>query len=131
MDRDADFVAYVLELFAPAGRASARRMFGGSGLYVDGRMCALVMDGRLYLKADDATRAAFAAAGCAPFVYTGQKEPIELGYWSVPEAALESAEDMAPWLTRAIAAAERKAGRAKPAKKSVRKGRAVSSKKTS
>jgi DNA transformation protein len=128
MDRDAEFVDHVLELFKPAGPASARRMFGGHGLYVDGRMCALVMDGRLYLKADDATREAFAAAGCTPFVYTGQKQPIELGYWTVPEAALESAEDMAPWVARALAAAERKAARTKP--KKARKKRVSSPRKS-
>jgi DNA transformation protein and related proteins len=108
MTADADFVAYVLELFAPAGRASARRMFGGHGITVDGAFCAIAFDGRLYLKADADTQAAFAAAGCAPFVYTGQKAPIEMSYWSVPEEALDSAEDMRPWLRRALEAAGRK-----------------------
>ena len=108
MPRDDAFVDYVLELFAPAGHASARRMFGGHGVYVDGRMCAIVFDGRLFLKVDAATRADFEGAGCAPFVYTGQQAPIEMSYWSVPEAALDSAEAMAPWLARARAAAGRK-----------------------
>ena len=108
MDRDAAFVGHVLELFAPAGTAGARRMFGGHGLYVDGAMCAIVFEGRLFLKVDDATRAAFVAAGCEPFVYRGQAEPIEMSYWSVPESALDSAADMAPWLARARQAAARK-----------------------
>ena len=111
MFRDDAFVDYVLELFAPAGRASARRMFGGHGVYVDGTMCAIVFDGRLFLKVDDATRAEFEGAGCAPFVYTGQKEPIAMSYWSVPEQALESAEDMRPWVARAVGAAGRKGKR--------------------
>ena len=114
MTADADFVAYVLELFAPAGRASARRMFGGHGIYVDGLFCAIAFDGRLYLKTDADTQAAFAAAGCAPFVYTGQAEPIEMSYWSVPESALDAAEDMAPWLRKAMEAAGRKASKKKP-----------------
>jgi DNA transformation protein and related proteins len=108
MERDDGFVDHVLELFAPAGRATARRMFGGHGVYVDGTMCAIVFDGRLFLKADAGTRDAFAAAGCAPFVYTGQKAPIEMSYWSVPEAALDSAEAMGPWLAWALAASARK-----------------------
>jgi DNA transformation protein len=108
MNPDAAFVAHLLELFAPQGHASARRMFGGYGLYVDGRMCALVMDGRVYLKTDATTRDEFAAAGCAPFVYLGQKLPIEMSYWSVPEEALDSAEAMAPWVARALQAADRK-----------------------
>lgn len=121
MTPDPAFVAYLLELFAPAGHASARRMFGGHGLYVDGRMVAVVFDDRLYLKADAATEPDFVAAGCTPFVYTGQKAPVEMSYWSVPEAALDSAEDMAPWLRRAMAAAGRKPP---PAKKTRRKSSA-------
>jgi DNA transformation protein len=108
MTRDDAFVDYVLELFAPAGRASARRMFGGYGVYVDGTMCAIVFDGRLFLKVDAETREDFRAAGCAPFVYTGQKAPVEMSYWSVPEASLDSAEAMGPWLARAIGVSGRK-----------------------
>jgi DNA transformation protein len=122
MSRDADFVAYLLELFAPGGHATARRMFGGYGLYVDGLICGLVADGRVYLKTDAQTQDAFTAAGCAPFVYEGMTQPIEMSYWTVPESALESAEDMAPWLKRALDAAGRKAAAKKPgAKKSAKK----------
>jgi DNA transformation protein len=123
MDRDADFVAYVRELFAPAGRATSRRMFGGHGLYVDGRICGLVADGKLYLKTDERTRAAFADAGCRPFVYAGQKVPIEMSYWTAPESALESSDEMAPWLRRALEAAERKAAARPPKKSSARQAR--------
>lgn len=117
MNADADFVAYVLELCQPLLRCSARKMFGGYGIYGDGLMFALVFDGRLFLKVDELTKADFVAAGCAPFVYEGQKQPIEMSYWTVPEAALESAEDMAPWARRALAAALRKANAKPPAKK--------------
>jgi DNA transformation protein len=117
MPSDAGFVAYLLELFAPAGRASARKMFGGTGIYVDGLFCALEWDGRLFLKVDDATRADFVAVGCAPFVYEGPDGPLEMSYWSVPESALDSTEDMRPWLRRALDAAGRKAAKKKPAKK--------------
>jgi DNA transformation protein len=115
MSRDADFVAYVLELLQPLGRCSARKMFGGYGIYGDGLMFALVFDSRLYLKVDGLTKAEFIAADCQPFVYEGQKTPIEMSYWTVPEAALESSEDMAPWAQLAMAAALRKAN-AKPQK---------------
>jgi DNA transformation protein len=117
MNADADFVAYLLELLQPVGRVSARRMFGGHGLYGDGLMFALVFDGRLYLKVDDGSKDAFVAAGCEPFVYQGQEKPIEMSYWTVPESALESSDDMAPWARLAMAAALRKAN-AKPPKTS-------------
>ena len=120
MPADTAFVDYVLELFAPHGKASARAMFGGHGLYLDGVIVGIAMDGRIYLKTDAATRPAFAAAGCAPFVYEGQKSPIEMSYWSVPESALDSAEEMEPWVRRARDAAARKVAKKKPAKQAPR-----------
>ena len=54
-----DFIAHVLELMRPAGRASARAMFGGHGLYVDGLIVGIVVEDVLYLKTDDETRGAY------------------------------------------------------------------------
>jgi len=116
MSDDGDFVAYLLELLQPLARCSARRMFGGHGIYGDGLMFALVFDGRLYLKVDEVAKPEFAAVGCAPFVYSGQQNPIEMSYWTVPESALESSEQMRPWARLAMAAALRKAN-ARPAMK--------------
>lgn len=127
MSPDADFVAYVLELLPP-GRCSARKMFGGYGIYDDGLMFALVFDGRMYLKVDELNKPEFAAAGSAPFVYEGQNKPIEMSYWTVPETALESSEDMAPWARRAQAAALRKANAKPAAKKPAAKKSAVTKK---
>lgn len=102
---DAGFVAHLRELFAAHGTFDARRMFGGWGLYLDGLMCGLIADGTLYLKTDADTRPRFEAAGCAPFVYTGQKQPITMSYWSAPDEALESSDAMRPWARLALQAA--------------------------
>lgn len=99
--RDSGFIEHLRELFAPRAQFEARRMFGGWGIYLDGLMCGLVADGQLYLKTSADSRAAFEAAGSAPFVYTGQARPITMSYWSAPEDALESPEAMAPWAERA------------------------------
>lgn len=64
-----DFIAYVQELFADFGAVSARRMFGGYGLYREGVRIGVVMDDGLYLRADEANKARFETAGSAPFVY--------------------------------------------------------------
>jgi len=45
---------------------------------------------------------------------------VPSSYWSVPESALDSAEDMRPWARRAIAAALRKPA-VKAAKKAAKK----------
>ena len=112
---DQGFIEHLRELFAPHAGFEARRMFGGWGLYLDGRMCGLVAEGQLYLKTSTVTRPAFEQAGCAPFVYTAQARPITMSYWSVPEDALESGEAMRPWAQRALQAALSAATKKKPA----------------
>jgi DNA transformation protein len=106
-------VEHCLELFAPLGAVRARRMFGGHGLYCDDLFFALIAFDRLYLKADAATQAAFAAAGCEAFVYNGKGRLVTLGYWTAPPAAMESPTQMQPWARLALAAALR-ARAAKP-----------------
>lgn len=110
-----DYVAFLCELMASVGRVTARRMFGGHGLYHEGRMIALVADGRLYLKVDATTRPAFEAAGSSPFVYEGKAKPVAMSYWLAPDDALDDPALMAPWARRAVDAAMRSAA-GKPAK---------------
>ncbi|MGE3143980.1 MAG: TfoX/Sxy family protein [Pseudorhodoplanes sp.] len=45
---DADAIGEIFRAFGPV---AVRRMFGGAGLYAQGRMFALVSDGVVYLKA--------------------------------------------------------------------------------
>ena len=102
------------ELLQPLGSVRSRRMFGGHGFYVDDLFLALIAGERLYLKVDEATRAAFEAAGCEPFVYEAKGSRVALGYWTVPAEAMESPALMQPWARLALAAALR-ARAAKPA----------------
>lgn len=106
MARD-ELVELCLELLAPAGAVRARRMFGGDGLYVDDHFVALIATGRLYLKADESTRAQFAAAGCEPFEYSAKDKSVTLNYWSAPAEAMESPALMQPWARLALQAALR------------------------
>ena len=109
MTHDDGFVEYLCELLLPLGQAQGRPMFGGYGVYLDGLMIGLVIDGGFFLKVDELTQQKFKAAGCEQFVYHGQEKPIVMSYWSAPPAALESEREMEPWARLAIAAAERKA----------------------
>jgi DNA transformation protein len=111
-----DLIEHLRDLFAPLGSISARKMFGGYGLYLDGLIFGIVIEGSVCLKVDDETKQRFLAAGCAPFVYRGQKEPITMSYWSVPEEAMESPQDMLPWARLALGAAMRKANTPKKRK---------------
>jgi DNA transformation protein and related proteins len=105
---DEGFLDYLHELFADLGPISTRAMFGGHGVYFDGRIVGIVIDEAVYLKVDDATRAAFEAAGCAPFVYSSGGKTVAMSYWSVPAEAMDSAQAFLPWARRAHEAAMRK-----------------------
>lgn len=109
-----EYVAYLEEVFERFGAVSARRMFGGYGIYHDGRMFGLVVDDTLYLKADAQSVGEFEARGLAPFEYVREGKPIRLSYYRAPDEILDDRELAAEWAQRALAAAVR-AGRHKPA----------------
>ena len=56
----------IAELFSGFGPVAVRRMFGGAGVFADGLMIALVVDGVIYLKADDSLVPLFEREGQAP-----------------------------------------------------------------
>ena len=114
--RDED-IAWFRELLEPLGRITVRRMFGGAGLYVDGLIVGLEIEGTLYLKTDASSRDLFANAGGRPFVYDGKDKQVTVAsYWTPPDEAMDSPEAMRPWARLALEAALRSAA-AKPTKK--------------
>lgn len=110
---DTDFI---VELFAPFGPVTVRRLFGGAGLYRDGVMFALVHDGAIFLKVDDADIRDFEREGSAPFAYTTARGRTHaFSYWRLPERLYDDPEELAAWAQRAFAIAER--GKAVPRKR--------------
>ena len=47
----------------------------------------------------------FEAAGCQRFTYLAKGKTRSMGYYSAPDAVMESAYDMAPWARLALQAA--------------------------
>ena len=99
-----DFVLEQLGRVAPG--VTGRAMFGGLGLYADGRIFGLVDDDVLYLKVDDLTRPEFEAAGMGPFRPFGP-DGEAMGYWRLPDGVLDDAEALTPWIEKAIGVAGR------------------------
>ena len=110
-----DFLDYLQELSADFGPLTTRAMFGGHGVYFEGRIIGIVIDEALYVKVDDATRPFFEAEGCAPFVYESRGKTVPMSYWSLPAEAMDSPQAFLPWAKRANEAALRKP--IKPARK--------------
>ncbi|HZZ90494.1 MAG TPA: TfoX/Sxy family protein [Caulobacteraceae bacterium] len=110
MSETAADLAFACDLLSGVGRVEARRMFGGAGLYADGAMFGLVDDGRIYLKVDAALKHDLAAAGALAWIYAERRGPNageaqETSYWSLPESAIDDAEEAAGWGRRALAIA--------------------------
>jgi len=100
--------AALVELFEPFAAVSVRRMFGGFGVRAEGLFFAVARGGEVYLKVDDETQPAFAAAGSSPFVVARKgRGPIALSYWRLPEAAFDDPDVLRAWAARAVAAARR------------------------
>lgn len=99
--------AWIEDLFAPAGRVSLRRMFGGRGIYLDGTMIAIESDGRIWFKVDAATEPAFRAAGSVPFTYAKNGKPYAMSYFLLPEEALDDPDAMFQWANLARESAGR------------------------
>ena len=106
-------VEYLVDELTSLGHAHGRRMFSGHGLYLDGRIIALVIDETLYLKVDEGNRAAFEAAGMEPFVYLNKGRRVALPYWEAPAAVIEEPDQLRDWALSSLAVA-RRAQAAKP-----------------
>jgi DNA transformation protein len=106
------FHEFVKELFAGLGPIRIKRMFGGAGGYADGIMFLLLADDAIYLKADEALKAELGETGSGPFIWEPQSGPrkgekVDLGYWRLPDSALDDPDEAAAWGRKALAVAKR------------------------
>jgi DNA transformation protein len=105
---------FLTELFAGFGPVAVRRMFSGVGVFADGLMIALVVDGVIYLKADDSLVPLFEREGQAPFSYKTRDGKRTLNsYWRMPERLYDEPDELAEWARLALAAARRATRRGK------------------
>jgi DNA transformation protein and related proteins len=104
------FIAFIRDELAPLGAITVRNMFGGTAIYCDGQVFALVTGDVLHFKADDQTRPSFEQERCVPFSYATKDGTHHLtSYWRAPERLLDETEDLIGWARLAIAAAHRAA----------------------
>jgi DNA transformation protein len=70
-------------------------------------MFAIVMDQRLYLKADEFNRPEFEALGLTPFTYAMKGKYVALSYWAAPDLIFDAPQDAVHWAQSAWDAALR------------------------
>ena len=102
-----DAIDYLHEVFESLGPITARRMFGGYGIYHDGVMFCLYAAGRLYLKTDAQNLPQFVAERCEPFTFSQRGKPVKLSYWSAPDVIMDDRDQARIWARSALDAALR------------------------
>lgn len=99
---------FVLEQLGRIAPVSARRMFGGVGIYADGLFFALIDDDILRFKTDETSRADYEAEGMEPFRPFGDDRTMQ--YYEVPSELLEDPDRLRPWMEKALGVARRAQG---------------------
>jgi len=99
------FKTFICDHFSALGTVSTRNMFGGAGVYVRGVMFALLAGDVLYVKADADMVTELAELGSQAFkVDFGKgKGPHSMGYWTLPESAMDDPFEAEQWGQRALA----------------------------
>jgi DNA transformation protein len=83
-------------------------MFSGAGLFVEGTMFAIVVDGVIFLKADEQCIPRFQGEGLGPFTYSTKTGTRSLAsYWRMPERLYDEPDELAEWAAESLAAARR------------------------
>jgi DNA transformation protein and related proteins len=110
---DADGIA---ELFEPVGRVTTKRMFGGLGVYLRGRIIAITFEDVIFMKTDAANRPLFVARGSRPFSYDKGTTTVQVtSYWALPDTAFDDQDELKLLAASSFAASER-SGEKKPRK---------------
>jgi DNA transformation protein len=104
-----EFLDYVIDQLAAWGEVTARKMFGGAGLYRDGTMFGLIADDVAYLKVDDFNREDFVKAGASPFnPYPDKVKATVMSYYEIPADVLENSTVLAKWAQSSLDIARKK-----------------------
>ena len=102
-----DIIDHICEAFALFGPVTARRMFGGYGLFHQGVMIGLVDDETLYLKSDPSIAHHFTELDLPPFQYGKKDKVVTMSYHQAPDTLLDDPHEAAIWAKRSFDAAQR------------------------
>mgnify|MGYP001593921260 FL=1 len=96
MARDKSFHDYVVyDVLGDMQGITSKAMFSGWGIYKDGVIFAIIIEGELYFKAGKDATDFKNISGSHPFVYSKKDgKKITMSYWLIPEEILENKEKL-------------------------------------
>ncbi|WP_282009269.1 TfoX/Sxy family protein [Brevundimonas aveniformis] len=108
MAYDRAFGHWVRDHLKDLGAIEIKPMFGAAGVKFGGAMFAILDDGDIWLKADEALAAELEAEGSRQFTYsTKAAEVMVMAYWSLPETAVDDADEAVAWARKSVEVALR------------------------
>ncbi len=106
--KDNSFTEYIVyDILGHIESLTSRRMFGGAGIYVHGKIVAIIVSGELYFKADEELVAKYTVLGCHPFTYEKNGKTVSMKYMSATEEMLEDRAVMEERVYESLALSEK------------------------
>jgi DNA transformation protein and related proteins len=99
------FLLHAVERMSHVAPISFRRIFNGYGIYHHAVQFAIVIHDRLYFRADDHSRALYAAKHMAPFLPTALGVG-ESNFFQLPDDVLHQPAELIFWMRIAVEAAQ-------------------------
>lgn len=90
-----DFLTYVEDQLSEFENFQIKKMFGGIGIFREGKMFAMIGNDTLRFKVDETNQADYEAKGMKP--YFNEKKKKGMPYWEVPPEVLEDKNELAKW----------------------------------
>ncbi len=97
MDKNG-FSDFIADIFSPLGQITVKKMFGGYGVYKDGRIFAILSDDRLAIKLSEKLGEKIIKEGAERFVYDKKSSSVSLPYYFVPDEWLDDSERITGWV---------------------------------
>lgn len=91
-----EFMEYIKDQLDSVGDVTLRKMFGGAGVFLSGRVFGLIADDTLYFKVDDSNRRFYLKAAMEQFRPFPDKDMM-MPYYRVPESVLEDDDELCRW----------------------------------
>ena len=114
MPADPEFLAHITDLFTGFGPIRSSRLFGGTSLFVEDAMFAVIFGDTVYMKSDKGLRPRFEEAGSVPFSYgTKGGERVIPGLMSLPDSALDDPDEAREWMALSLEPARKAAAKRK------------------
>ena len=99
------FLLHAVESMSHVAPVSFRRIFNGYGIYHHGVQFAIVINDRLYFRADDFSRSLYIAKQMTPFL-PSTIENSESNFFQLPDEVLAHPAELILWMRIAVEAAQ-------------------------